>query len=325
MPMQTLAVFGLAAFAAGAVLWVFVYPILSGQRKTEQRMASVARTEPVAIRVARTSQKSRRDSVESSLKELEARNKERRSPPLSVRIQQAGLKWSQRQFIIISAMLGAVIFVGVVFGGLGLLAGVALGFAGAFGMPRWYLSFRKKRRENKFLDAFPDAVDVIVRGIKAGLPLLDSLKVITVDAPEPVKSEFRAIIETQAIGMPLGEACGKLYESMPLPEANFFGIVISIQQRAGGNLSEALGNLSRVLRDRKKMKAKIQAMSMEAKASAGIIGALPIAVMTLVWITSPQYISLLWTEPLGRLMLAASAMWMFMGVMVMKKMINFDF
>jgi tight adherence protein B len=125
--------------------------------------------------------------------------------------------------------------------------------------------------------------------------------------------------------MPLGDACAKLYDSMPLAEANFFGIVISIQQKAGGNLSEALGNLSRVLRDRKKMKAKIQAMSMEAKASAGIIGALPIAVMTMVWITSPQYISLLWTEPLGRLMLAASAMWMSCGVLVMKKMINFDF
>ena len=183
----------------------------------------------------------------------------------------------------------------------------------------------KKRRENKFLDAFPDAVDVIVRGIKAGLPLLDSIKVITADSPEPVRSEFRAIVETQAIGMPLGEACAKLYDSMPLPEANFFGIVISIQQKAGGNLSEALGNLSKVLRDRKKMKAKIQAMSMEAKASAGIIGALPIAVMMLVYITSPQYISLLWTDPLGRLMLAASAIWMFMGTMVMKKMINFDF
>ncbi len=192
-------------------------------------------------------------------------------------------------------------------------------------MPRWLLSYLKKRRENKFLDAFPDAVDVIVRGIKAGLPLLDSMKVIVSDSPEPVRSEFRAIIETQAIGIPLGEACAKLYESMPLPEANFFGIVISIQQRAGGNLSEALGNLSKVLRDRKKMKAKIQAMSMEAKASAGIIGALPIAVMMLVWITSPLYISLLWTEPLGRLMLAASALWMFMGTMVMKKMINFDF
>jgi tight adherence protein B len=166
---------------------------------------------------------------------------------------------------------------------------------------------------------------VIVRGIKAGLPLLDCLKMITLEAPEPIRSQFREIVETQAIGMPLGDACGKLYENMPLPEANFFSIVVSIQQKAGGNLSEALGNLSRVLRDRKKMKAKIQAMSQEAKASAGIIGALPIAVMILVYITSPNYISLLWTEPLGRLMLAASALWMFCGVMVMKKMINFDF
>jgi tight adherence protein B len=148
---------------------------------------------------------------------------------------------------------------------------------------------------------------------------------ITVDAPEPVKSQFRTIVETQAVGLPLGDACGKLYENMPVPEANFFGIVISIQQKAGGNLSEALGNLSRVLRDRKKMKAKIQAMSQEAKASASIIGALPIAVMTMVYITSPQYISLLFTEPLGHVMLACSAGWMLMGVMVMKKMINFDF
>src|SRR6185437_15902785 len=142
--------------------------------------------------------------------------------------------------------------------------------AASFGLPLWMLKYLKKRREAKFLHSFPDAFDVIVRGINAGLPLLDSLKIITVDAPEPCKSEFRAIVETQAIGMPLGEACGKLYERMPLPEANFFGIVISIQQKAGGNLSEALGNLSRVLRDRKKMKAKIQAMSMEAKASASI-------------------------------------------------------
>ena len=140
-----------------------------------------------------------------------------------------------------------------------------------------------------------------------------------------MRSEFRSIIETQTIGMPIGEACLKLYESIPVAEANFFGIVISIQQRAGGNLSEALGNLSRVLRDRKKMKAKIQAMSMEAKASASIIGALPIAVMALVWITSPAYIDLLWTDPLGRVMLACSAAWMLTGVLVMRKMINFDF
>ena len=192
-------------------------------------------------------------------------------------------------------------------------------------MPFWMLNFLKKRRENRFLNNFPDAVDVIVRGIKAGLPLLDSLRLIATDSAEPVRSEFRAIVETQSIGMPIGEACLKLFESMPVPEANFFGIVISIQQRAGGNLSEALGNLSRVLRDRKKMKAKIQAMSMEAKASASIIGALPIVVMGLVWLTSPAYIALLWTDPLGRMMIACCGCWMFIGVMVMRKMINFDF
>jgi tight adherence protein B len=323
--MQSIAVFFLASLAVGGVFWVFAYPILSGQRKAEQRMASVAKSEPVTVRTSRATQKSRRDVVESTLKEIEERHKKQRSAPLSARIAQAGLSWSKRQFIIISIALGAAMFVAGIVGKLGLLAAAGLGFAGAFGLPRWLLSFLKKRRENKFLNDFPDAVDVIVRGIKAGLPLLDCLKMIAVEAGEPMKSEFRSIVETQAVGMPLGDACAKLYESVPLPEANFFGIVISIQQKAGGNLSETLGNLSRVLRDRKKMKAKIQSMSQEAKASASIIGALPIAVMTLVWLTSPQYISLLWTEPLGRLMLAASAVWMFCGVMVMKKMINFDF
>ena len=322
--MQTIALFFLASVAVGGVAWVFVYPILSGERKAEQRMANVAKPEPTA-RAARGPQKSRRDVIENTLKEFDERNKKSRSVPLSVRIAQAGLSWSKRQYFIISAGIGMAVFVFGLLTGGGLIVAGTLGFAGALGMPRWMLSFLKKRRESKFLDAFPDAVDIIVRGVKAGLPLLDCMKMITMEAPEPINSEFRAIVETQAIGMPLGEASGKLYERMPVPEANFFGIVISIQQRSGGNLAEALGNLSRVLRDRKKMKAKIQAMSQEAKASAGIIGALPLAVMTMVYITSPDYISLLWTEPLGRVMLAASAVWMSMGIMVMKKMINFDF
>jgi tight adherence protein B len=323
--MQTLAVAFLASVAVGGVLWVFVYPIISGQRKTEQRMATVARTEPVAARTSRGVQKSRRDTVESTLKEIEERHKKQKNAPISVRITQAGLSWSKQQFMIISGVLGTAVFLTVLFSGFSLLIAGGLGFAAAFGVPRWLLSFLKKRREAKFLKDFPDAVDVIVRGIKAGLPLLDCMKMITVESPEPLKSEFRAIVETQAIGMPLGDACFKLYESMPVPEANFFGIVISIQQKAGGNLSETLGNLSRVLRDRKKMKGKINAMSQEAKASASIIGALPVAVMTLVYLTSPEYIKPLFTEPLGRLMLAGSACWMACGVLVMKKMINFDF
>ena len=321
--MQPLVLFFLATVAVGGVAWVFVYPLLSGERKAEQRVANIARAAPVAR--AQRHQKSRRDVVEATLKEFEERHRKSKHLPLSARIAQAGLSWSKRQFMLLSVAVGAIMFLLALFVGGGMIAAAALAFAGAFGLPRWLLSYLKKRRETKFLEVFPDAVDIIVRGVRAGLPLLDCLKMITVDSQEPVKSEFRTIVETQAIGMPLGEACGKLYEEMPVPEANFFGIVVAIQQKAGGNLAEALSNLSRVLRDRKKMKAKIQAMSQEAKASAGIIAALPVAVMILVYISSPQYISLLWTEPVGRLMLAGCAFWMTMGVLVMKKMINFDF
>ncbi|MGA7433482.1 MAG: type II secretion system F family protein [Xanthobacteraceae bacterium] len=324
--MSTYALILLVTIAVGGVAWVFIYPILSGEKQAERRVASVARAEPVS-RPQRSSGggKSRREQVEGTLKDIEQRQRKAKRPPLAVRLKQAGLDWSKRRFMVTFAIVGVGAFLMTMMLGVGLIAALGFGFAAGCGLPFWMLSFLKKRRESKFLNEFPDAVDVIVRGIKAGLPLLDSLKLISNDATEPVRSEFRAIVETQTIGMPIGEACLKLYESIPLPEANFFGIVVSIQQRAGGNLSEALGNLSRVLRDRKKMKAKIQAMSMEAKASASIIGALPIAVMSLVWLTSPNYIDLLFTEPLGRVMLGCCAGWMLTGILVMRKMINFDF
>jgi len=327
MQMQTFAMFFLVALAAGGIIWVFVYPILSGERKAEQRQESFVRSEPAA-RVAaatRAGPKVRRDQIEETLKELEVRQKKQKNLPLAMRISQAGLNWSKRQYILISVAIGAALFVVIFLVGGGLLAAAGAGFAGGFGVPRWLLSFLKKRRENKFLHNFPDAVDVIVRGVKAGLPLGDCLRIIASESQEPVRSEFKTIVEAQTVGISMGDACAKLFERMPLPEANFFGIVVSIQQRAGGNLSEALGNLSRVLRDRKKMKAKIQAMSMEAKASAVIIAALPFCVMILVYISSPNYIELLWTHPTGRLMMACSAAWMSVGVFVMKKMINFDF
>lgn len=254
--MQIIAVFFLVTVAIGGVVYVFLYPLLSGERKAEQRMQSVTKTEPLT-RVSRGPQKSRRDLVESSLKDFDERHKKSKRVPISVRIMRAGLSWSKRQFIIISAFIGLFMaFLGFL-SGAGMLGAAGLGFAGAFGFPRWLLSFLRKRREAKFIDGLADAVDIIVRGVKAGLPLGDCIRMITMKSSEPLKTEFRLIMETQAIGMPLGEACGKLYERTPLPEANFFGIVVAIQQKAGGNLSEALGNLSKVLRDRKKMRAKI--------------------------------------------------------------------
>ena len=324
MNLQALAMAFLAATGIGGLAWVFLYPSLSGEKKAEQRRTSVVKAEPRTARQADKNQRSRREQVEGSLKEVEAR-RAKQKVALSTRLTQAGLSWTTRKFFVISGVLGFAGFALVFFAGGGLLAAIGLAFAAGFGLPRWILGYLKKRREKQFLRALPDAVDVIVRGIKAGLPLFESIKVVAADAPEPLKSEFLAIIETQAIGMPLGEACSRLFERMPVPEANFFGIVIAIQQKSGGNLSEALGNLSKVLRDRKKMAEKIQAMSMEAKASAGIIGSLPPIVMLLVYLSTPDYISLLWTHPTGQLMLVGCVIWMSMGIFVMKRMINFDF
>ena len=231
----------------------------------------------------------------------------------------------KRTFFTVSAISGLVFFVAGYFVGGSLLIALAFLLVGALGAPRWFINFRRKRRIKKFLNEFANAVDVIVRGIKAGLPVNDCIRIIANEASEPVKSEFRQIAETQALGISLPDAIAKLPERVPVPEANFFAIVITIQSKAGGNLSEALNNLSRVLRDRRKMKGKIQAMSGEAKASAMIIGALPPLVMGLVFLTSPKYISLLFTEPVGNIILVVSGLWMLAGVFVMRKMINFDF
>ena len=324
MNVQALALAFLAALAIGGVAWVFLYPYLSGEKSAEKRRASVARAEPIANRRAERAQRSKREQVEESLKEVENRHKKKKIQ-LTTRISQAGLSWSKPKFFIISAVFGVSALIGLIFVGFAPLPALGMGFAAGFGVPRWMLGFLKKRREKKFIDGLPDAVDVIVRGIRAGLPLFDSIKMVAADAKEPIKSEFASVIETQAIGMPLGEACARIYERIPLPETNFFAIVIAIQTKSGGNLSEALGNLSRVLRDRKRMAAKVQAMSMEAKASASIIGALPIVVMAGVYFSSPGYMDVLFETPVGHILLACSALSYAVGIMVMKKMINFDF
>ncbi|TXM98811.1 type II secretion system F family protein, partial [Methylobacterium sp. WL122] len=198
-------------------------------------------------------------------------------------------------------------------------------FVGGLGVPAFLLRHLRKRRIAKFLRELPNAVDVVVRGIRTGIPVGDCFRMVSREAEEPVRSEFRVIIETQTLGLSLGEAVSRLYERVPVQEVNFFSVVINIQQQSGGNLSEALSNLSRVLRERRKMAGKIQAMSMEAKSSAGIIAALPFVVAGITSLTSPDYISLLWTTDIGKLALLGSAIWMGLGILTIKKMIAFDF
>jgi tight adherence protein B len=323
----------LATLSAGGLAYALLYGRIEQENTAERRLEFVqgkGHSEP-APRAGRQAidPTRRRKSVQDSLKELEAQQKAKarqsRAPPLLVRMQQAGLSWTRRTFIVISVACGAIVFLACWLFGVPIWAAAAFSIAGLLGLPRWYVNRRRKRRIAKFVEEFANAVDVIVRGVKAGLPLNDCIRIIANEAAEPVRSEFRTISETQALGVSLAEAVTRLPDRVPVPEASFFAIVVAIQQRAGGNLSEALGNMSRVLRERRKMRGRIGAMSMEAKASAWIIGSLPGVVITLVWLTSPKYIMLLFTEPLGHLILGASVVWMTIGTLVMRRMINFDF
>lgn len=287
--------------------------LTSARAKGPQRAGATA---------AANTPENRRKQIMSQLQEAERRERKNRMS-LGARINQSGLTLNVRTFLIISAVLGFVglaltfLISGNIFLALGV--GVALGL----GLPRWVLGFLSKRRVKKFQMSFADAVDVIVRGIKTGLPVNDCFKIIAKESPQPLAGEFSRMVESLGIGLSLPEALDRMYGRMPTPELNFFRIVISIQQKTGGNLAEALTNLSTVLRARRMMREKIKAMSSEAVASAMIIGSLPPLVMVIVLFASPGYITTLFTDVRGNFMLLGAACWMLMGVMTMKKMINF--
>ena len=205
-----------------------------------------------------------------------------------------------------------------------LLVAAAAAVAGGAGLPQIALRWLSRRRITKFIASLPTAIDIIVRGVRSGLPLGDTIRVAAEECDNPVRGEFRKIVQATTVGLTLPEAVERMAQRVPVAETNFFSIVISIQGQAGGNLSEALSNLSRVLRERKKMKAKIGAMSMEAKASAVIIGLVPFVVVGALYVSSPKYVSLLWTTTHGQWIAAAAIGWMAIGVVMMKKMVSFD-
>ncbi len=298
----------------------------SASRINRVKSAEVDRAKVKAARDRVQELSKRRKSVQDNLKDLEKRQHEKTRKNLSLksRLIQAGLPITPARFYLFSALLALVLLVVLFIVGASPLVMLGVAVVAGLGLPRWMLGFLISRRQNKFLDEFPNALDVIVRSIRSGLPLNDAIRLIATEGTEPVKSEFRRVIEAQQVGLSIPDACARMTIQMPLQEVNFFAIVIAIQSQAGGNLSEAIGNLSKVLRDRKKMKAKVKALSMEAKASAVIIGALPFIVSFLVYVTSPNYIMVLFTDPRGHFILGFSAIWMSIGIFVMRNMVNFD-
>ena len=239
-------------------------------------------------------------------------------------IMQSGLDISVRAFWLFSLVLGAVLAAIPLIFGVAWYVSVLAGLVGTMGLPRWMLGFVRRRRQNIFLHDFADAIDVMVRGLKAGLPVSDAMKIIAAESGPPVGPEFMEVVEGQRLGITIDKGIERMFDRMPMSEVNFLGIVMSIQSKTGGNLSEALGNLSKVLRDRKKMKAKIRAVSQEAKSSAAIIGSLPFIIMGALTVLNPQYMNPLFNTSVGNIMLVGCGMWMLTGVLVMRKMINFE-
>jgi tight adherence protein B len=268
----------------------------------------------------------RRQTTQEALKELSNTEKQSRKRRFSIKgmIAQAGINLSPTMFWVFAGIAGAVLaFVGLMVQGP---IGAAMGFfIGLFGLPRWVLGMLVSGRQKKFANQLADAIDVIVRGVKSGLPLNQCLRIIAAESPEPLRTEFQNLCDSQAMGVPLDQSMQRMYDRMPLAEVNFFSIVLVIQQKTGGNLSESLGNLSSVLRSRKLMKEKVKALSAEAKASAMIIGALPMIVMAMVYFTRPAYLAVLFEDPMGHLILLGAAVMMSMGIFIMHKMVNFKF
>jgi tight adherence protein B len=322
---------GLAFIAITAVGFAFAG---GGRGKQSKRLKAISDGNPRARNVdANALRRKQMADATKALRDREEANRRNKASRASIedKIKQAGFNFTVSTFWIASAITGLVAGGGALFATgfktepLQLLICAGVAFAAAFGLPRWVLGSAIKRRQKKFIDLFADALDVIVRGVKSGLPLNECLRVIARESSQPLAGEFQVVCDALAMGVTLEQGLQRLYQRMPIQEVNFFAIVLAIQQKAGGNLSEALGNLSGVLRSRKLLREKIKALSSEAKASAMIIGSLPICVMVLVYLTTPAYIMTLFTTDLGHLILLIAAGLMGTGIYIMRSMINFNF
>jgi tight adherence protein B len=330
--MQQLIVLVLVALAVGGIVLALLLPLLSSSQSEARVKALVDGRRPVSTQdqagaggLFEGSRESRRKQVQESLRLAEAREKHRKKRiTLRMLIAQAGLDISLWTFWGISAALGVLLAVATYLSGLPWYVNALSGFVGFFGLPRWLLGYVRRRRLEKFLSELPDALDVMVRGIKSGLPLSDALKTIAAEVTPPIGPEFWEVVEGQRVGITIEQGLERMYERIPLQEVNFLSIVLSIQSKTGGNLTEALSNLAKVLRDRRKMKSKIRAVSQEAKSSAAIIGSLPFLIVGGLSFLNPDYLKPLWTTSLGNMLLVFSAVWMLTGILVMRRMINFE-
>ncbi|MCZ8369854.1 MAG: type II secretion system F family protein [Porphyrobacter sp.] len=247
-----------------------------------------------------------------------------RTEALAVRLNRTGKAWTVSQYLYTSLglTLGVAVVMFVMSRAPVLSLGVGL-FVGA-GLPHFVVNYLINKRTNAFITKFPDGIELLVRGLRSGLPVTETLGIVATEVPGPVGYEFKSVIDRIKVGKTMEDALQDTGDKLGISEFNFFTITLAIQRETGGNLAETLSNLAEVLRKRGQMKLKIRAMSSESKASAYIVGSLPFLVFGAIMYINPDYMTTFFTD--DRLIVAGlgAAVWMGLGVFIMAKMVNFE-
>lgn len=243
---------------------------------------------------------------------------------LHYRLEVAAMEITPKRYMMMNLALLLVVALLLLAIGLPPLLCLLAGFVMGVGLPHFYVNLRINGRKKKFLKLFPDAIDLIVRGLRAGLPAAKSMQSVVSEIPEPVNIVFRDITEQIALGVTLEKAMADMAKRLDLTEFNFFVTSIILQRETGGNLTEILNNLSDVLRQRQMMKLKIKALSSEARASAAIVGSLPFLVFAAVSVMSPDYMTPLFDDFRGNIALAGAFTSLFTGIFIMIRLAKFE-
>ena len=316
----------LMALGALALLGGGGYLALAGPGATK---AASRRLEQVRYRHSESTS----TKVESHLKKAIAARKPKLRPvagsqskleALAIRLDRTGKGWTVTQYIQASVGLALVFTLLFYLRSGAFLLSLGFGMAIGLGIPHLVVNYLINKRTNAFNAKFPDAIELLVRGLRSGLPVTETLAVVATELPGPVGQEFKGIVERIKIGKTMDDALQETADRLGIPEFNFFCITLAIQRETGGNLAETLGNLSDVLRKRSQMKLKIRAMSSESKASAYIVGALPFIVFGMIYYINPEYIGGFFVEE--RLIVAGlgGLVWMGIGAFIMAKMVSFE-
>ncbi len=309
-------------FTLFALIGIIAAVLLRPRMRLQKRMAMIG-----ALDMKGSSGKAegrRQKRIQEKVQQLkDAKKNQGGLDKIRIDLLRAGLNTDVRTYIIACVVVGIVAALAYLLTPFHPLGAIGVGPAVGFGLPKLVLNFLAGGRQKQFTQHFAEATDVIVRGIRSGLPVSECMNIIGREFPGPVGEEFRMIVEGQNLGFSLDEIMRRGLERMPTSEFKFFAIVLQIQKQTGGNLADTLENLSNVLRDRKKMKDKVRALSSEAKSSAGIIAALPFFVMGMLSLVNPDYLMLLFTEDVGHYLLGGGLTWGMIGIAVMYKMINF--